>query len=81
MAMQYNVLEHEFVPRTEILDDEELEEVLEAYDIRKEQLPKQLDKDPASIAVGARPGNVVKITRESQTAGRSIAYRVVVESS
>lgn len=81
MAMQFDVLQHEFVPRTEILDDEDLEEVLQEYDIRKEQLPKQLDTDPATIAVGARPGNVVKITRESQTAGRSIAYRVVVESS
>ncbi|MHA1585752.1 MAG: DNA-directed RNA polymerase subunit RpoH/Rpb5 C-terminal domain-containing protein [Candidatus Heimdallarchaeota archaeon] len=34
--------------------------------------------DPAVKAVGAKPGQVVKIFRESEIAGQSIAYRLVI---
>ncbi|MDX1611777.1 MAG: DNA-directed RNA polymerase subunit H [Candidatus Thermoplasmatota archaeon] len=82
MPMQFDVLQHEYVPRSEILSEEEVEELLERLGIRKEQLPKLRDIDPVTIAMGGRPGDVVKITRDSLTAGTqgAIAYRVIVES-
>jgi DNA-directed RNA polymerase subunit H len=79
MVEEIDVLGHELVPKHEILSEEEKKEVLERYKIRPFQLPKLLSSDPAARAIGAKPGDVVKITRESHTAGKAIAYRYVVE--
>jgi DNA-directed RNA polymerase subunit H len=35
--------------------------------------------DPAIIGLGVKPGDMIKITRKSATAGESIYYRYVVE--
>jgi len=74
----FNVLEHELVPDHEVISDEEAEEVLEEYDIKPSQLPKLDKKDPVAKEIDADPGDVVKITRDSETAGKSIAYRYVI---
>lgn len=72
------VLEHMLVPKHEILSEEETAQVLEKYGIELEQLPKILEKDPVVEAIGAKKGDVLKITRQSPTAGESIYYRVVI---
>lgn len=77
---KFDVLQHEFVPRHEILTEEEIEEVLEQYDISLEQLPRILNTDPGALSVRARPGEVLKITRKSETAGEAVAYRLCVEA-
>jgi len=53
---------------------------LEKYHIKLDQLPRVLANDPAVISTGARPGQIVKITRKSPTAKYATAYRLVVES-
>jgi DNA-directed RNA polymerase subunit H len=78
---KFDVLKHEYVPRHEVLSDEEIEEVLDEYDIQREQLPRILNTDPGALSVRARPGDVVKVTRESETAGVATAYRLCVEAS
>jgi len=74
------VLEHKLVPNHEILSDKEKKELLEKFDIEPEQLPKILDTDSAIISIGAVPGQIIKITRESRTAKYATAYRFVLES-
>lgn len=69
---------HELVPKHEICSKEEVEEILKKYNAKLEQLPKILETDPVVKALGAKVGDVVKITRKSRTAGKFIAYRVVV---
>ncbi|NOQ56091.1 MAG: DNA-directed RNA polymerase subunit H [Nanohaloarchaea archaeon] len=69
---------HVLVPRHEILDAKEKETVLKKYNVTVEQLPKILNDDAAIKAFGAKVGDVVKITRESVTAGVSIYYRTVI---
>ncbi len=74
----FGVFDHTLVPKEEVLPADEVNKVLEKYHCTKDNLPKILFSDPTIKLLGARPGDVVKITRNSQTAGRSIYYRIVV---
>ncbi len=76
---EINILEHELVPKHEICNEEEVKQLLERYNITKEQLPKILSTDPVVKALGAKPGDVIKIIRDSKISGRTIYYRVVIE--
>ena len=73
-----NILEHELVPKHEILSPEEAEEVLKRLNIQPTQLPWISVDDPVVKAIGAKPGDIIKIIRKSPTAGETIAYRYVV---
>ena len=53
---------------------------MDAYHIKPDQLPRILATDPAVISTGAKPGQIIKITRKSPTAKYATAYRLVVES-
>lgn len=52
--------------------------MLDKYNITKGQLPKILANDPVVKMIKADPGDVLKITRNSRTAGTCILYRVVI---
>lgn len=79
MGNGYEVLKHELVPKHEKVSDEEVERVLEEYDIDVRQLPKLLSNDPVVKELDAAPGDVLRIVRESPTAGTAVAYRLVIE--
>lgn len=74
----FNIFKHELVPEHEILTKEEVEELRKAYRIEAYQIPRIRASDPAAKMIGARPGDIIRITRDSATAGRSVAYRYVV---
>lgn len=78
--LRFNVLNHETVPLHEVVPEEEVPAVLEQYRIVREQLPKIRVDDPAVRVVDAQPGAVIRITRESLTAGKHVAYRLVIRS-
>ncbi|MEM0361065.1 MAG: DNA-directed RNA polymerase subunit H [Sulfolobales archaeon] len=73
-----NILEHELVPKHEVLSTEEVVELLRSLGIRPEQLPWIRASDPVARELGVKPGDIVRIIRKSPTAGESIAYRFVV---
>jgi DNA-directed RNA polymerase subunit H len=62
----------------EIMPKKEIDEVLKKYNITKGQLPKIFSTDPVVKRIKAESGDVLKITRDSKTAGKSLFYRVVV---
>ncbi len=59
---------------------EESTQVLANFNASPAQFPYILSTDPVAKEVGAKPGDFVKITRKSETAGSSIYYRYVVEA-
>ena len=75
----FDIFEHALVPRHEILTENQQNELLGKYKIKPYQMPQIKSTDPAVKAIGAKPGNVLRIIRKSSTAGEHIAYRYVVE--
>lgn len=76
---QILVPDHIYVPKHEIISKEEAEKVLQKYNCKPTELPLILISDPAIIELGVKPGDMIKITRKSPTAGQGIYYRYVVE--
>ncbi|MEM2878213.1 MAG: DNA-directed RNA polymerase subunit H [Candidatus Hadarchaeales archaeon] len=79
MTEEIDITGHVLVPKHEVMSKKEVEELLQRYKVTPYQLPMIKASDPAARAVGAKPGDVLKITRKSQTAGKAIAYRYVIE--
>ncbi|WP_290900945.1 DNA-directed RNA polymerase subunit H [Ferroglobus sp.] len=76
--MKFKLQDHILVPKHELLSKEEAEELLKILGVRKEDLPKIRADDPIAKEIGAKPGDIVRIIRESKTAGRSVVYRLVI---
>ncbi|MCJ7613810.1 DNA-directed RNA polymerase subunit H [Candidatus Bathyarchaeota archaeon] len=74
----FKIFDHDFVSKHELLTPEEREKILAQYKMQPYQLPRIRSSDPAVIAVGGNPGDIVKVIRNSQTAGKYVAYRYVV---
>ncbi len=75
----FNIYEHILVPKHEIAAPEEREKMLSEYRVQPYQLPRLKASDPAVKAIGAKPGDIIRITRDSHSAGKYVSYRYVVE--
>ena len=73
------ITNHVFQPKHEILTKKQAEEILMKYNTKPSQLPYILINDKGLEDLDVRPGDIIKITRSSFTAGESIYYRYVVE--
>jgi len=75
--LKIDIQEHMLVPKHEIMTEEEISEEFSDVDYNFKDLPKIRADDPVVEEIGAEPGNVLRITRESQTAGVFVTYRIV----
>jgi DNA-directed RNA polymerase subunit H (RpoH/RPB5) len=75
----FDIFEHALVPFHEILSEKEKAQLLAQFKVRPYQMPQIRSGDPAVKVIGAQPGNVLRITRKSMTAGEHVTYRYVVE--
>ncbi|WP_132056911.1 DNA-directed RNA polymerase subunit H [Halorussus amylolyticus] len=73
-----DVSQHNLVPDHSVVDDEELDGLLEEYNIQSTDLPKIKRTDPA-LPDDAEVGDVIKIVRDSRTTDIATVYRLVVE--
>ena len=71
--------DHIYVPKHQIITKKEAEAVLEKHHCKPTNLPLIFVNDPAIVGLGVKPGDMIKITRNSATAGESSYYRYVVE--
>lgn len=77
--LQFNILNHNIVPKHRTMTDSELKEVMDKHNILKiSEFPDINRFDPVAIAIGLRPGKVCEITRPSKTSIEGMYYRVCV---
>ena len=74
----FDIFKHKLVSPAEILTEEERERILKFYHSEPFQFPWIKASDPVSIILGARPGDILKISAYSDTAGTYVSYRYVV---
>lgn len=71
-------IDHELVPKRELMKEDQVDALLKVYGIQKVHLPKILKSDPALYGMEIERGDVIKITRKSPTVIKSPYYRVVI---
>ena len=77
--LQFNISKHILVPKhTLISDAKEIENILNVYKVKINQLPQILKTDKMAQYLNAKVGNIVKINRISPTSGEFVVYRYVV---
>jgi DNA-directed RNA polymerase subunit H (RpoH/RPB5) len=77
--LQFNILNHSFVPEHIIMSPEEVSEVMKYYNILElSQFPDISRFDPVARAICLRPGQVCRIIRPSKTAITTNYYRVCI---
>ena len=78
--LQYNILEHTYVPKHVILSETEVNDMKKRYNIIHDtELPEISRYDPVAQAIGMRPGEICKIIRPSKTAITSEYYRLCTQ--
>lgn len=71
---------HMLVPRHSVASEAEVAKMLEQYGITVEKLPNIFLDDPALAGIETRPGDVIKIERNSPVTKKiEFYYRKVIE--
>jgi len=76
--IKFDVTTHILVPKHTKLNKTDTKKLFERLNISIKELPKISIKDPTVAPLNVEPGDVVKITRPSPTAGVATYYRGVV---
>lgn len=77
--LQFNISKHAYVPKHEIVPDNEVSDIMKMYFIKvKTNFPIILKTDPMARYLNAKSGQLVKITRNTPNSVDYIVYRYCV---
>ncbi len=74
---KFRVLDHVLVPKHEIVPPEEAVKILRELGLKPSDLPQIKASDPVAVELGAKPGFLIRVYRNSPTAGKIVVYRIV----
>ena len=78
MGKKIDTEKHILIPKHIKLNDKEKQELLGQYQITFQELPKMFKNDSAIKHLNPKPGDVIKIMRNDDTAGENFYYRGVI---
>ena len=78
VTQKFEVKKHVLMPKHMKVSEKEKKELFDRHNISLKELPKIFSNDPSIKHLGVKAGDVVKIERNSPTAGKSVYYRGVV---
>lgn len=77
--LMYNPMKHELVPKHKKMTEEEIKTFMEEMQVKsKNQLPLIQKQDIIARWLGLYPGDIVKITRYTETSGKYYYYRCCI---
>jgi DNA-directed RNA polymerase subunit H (RpoH/RPB5) len=74
-----DIKNHVLVPKHEKCSENEKKNILQKYHAAQNNLPKIFINDPALYEMDLKPGDMIRITRNSAVAGEIVFYRIVIE--
>ena len=75
--LQFNILNHNLVPKHRVLTEIECDEIKKRYNILNDSdIPEISRFDPVAQVIGIRPGQICEIERSSKTSITSKFYRI-----
>ena len=78
--VKLDISKHVLVPKHQKLSEKEKTELFKKYGISSDSLPRIVKDDVAIADLNLKVDDIVKITRQSSTAGVTVFYRVVVNA-
>jgi DNA-directed RNA polymerase subunit H (RpoH/RPB5) len=74
----FDITQHELTPNYRILSNEEKQGVLDRFHLTEHNMPNVLVTDPLACFYGVKAGEVVEITKPSETNGYNTDYRLCI---
>jgi DNA-directed RNA polymerase subunit H len=72
-------IEHELVPEHSKLSEKDAKDLMKKYSLTIREIPKILLTDPAIAHLDVKEGDIIKIKRNSRTAGETVFFRGVIK--
>lgn len=80
MAKNIDIAKHVLVPKHALVSETEKKHITDELKLSGKELPKILKNDPAIVDLKTKDGDIIKITRNSFTAGEISFYRRVISN-
>jgi DNA-directed RNA polymerase subunit H (RpoH/RPB5) len=78
--LMMNIIDHDYVSKHIVLSEDERKDFIKSYQITRDKMPKLEIYDPIVRYYNMQIGDIVRIIRNSPSAGKAVYYRVVVPS-
>jgi DNA-directed RNA polymerase subunit H len=80
MAKKFDVTKHMLVPKHSVISEKEKKELIAKFRLSIIDFPKVSPKDAAIQHLKVKEGDIIKIVRDSSTAGEAVFYRRVTNA-